>query len=493
MADAREHGAFVLGAIIPDRSDLLVSAVRVLTPEHFIDSSQSMLFSLMQRYYDRTGGVLSEGALEDLSRKIDPGRAQVYKETYLTFLETSVSDEQFSWSLEQLRELLAERETADAITTSMEILRKGQEVEGETLRGSDDARAYLTLTLGQIERKVTMQQAPEGDIRSEHDQMLADYAERKAITQSGSSRGILFGVDALDNKIGGLQRGEVVLLAGYSSDGKTTLLTQLAWDAAIRQGKNVVFFTTETLRDQVRRKVLARHSMLDQFGLHATGGINSYDIKNGTIPESMEVKFQEIVRDFTTNPDYGTLYIKQVPRGASLSYIEQSLASLHRRFDVDLVCMDYLALLASERKRGTSREELASIMKDTKQVATSFGGGLGVPFVSPWQVSRAAREKAADVGKYTSASLSETAESTNTADIIVGMLAPIDNSERRVQIDMQVLKNRDGPTANDLRVEVDYGTSWFRSHASLASSALSATHASSASPMGADILSELIG
>lgn len=835
MPDARDHGAFVLSAILPDRRDLLAVASRSLTSEHFIDSSQAALFSLLQRYYDRTGGVLSESALEDLSRKIDSGRAQVYMETYLAFLETETSEEQFTWSVEQLREMLAERETDNAIVTAREILQRGAEVGGERMKGAEDARAYLSLSLGQIERQVTMQAAPEGDIRQEATRMLDDYAERKAIAESGQSRGILFGIENLDDKIGGLQRGEVVLIAGYSSDGKaqalsapvltptgfrrmgdlqvgdqlcdtaggvsrvtgvfpqgvrriyrldfsdgtwaeasddhlwtvnrimpvrertdqgvvqvptvvqrtytteqmipmmswkslrpylpeiapvffgaslppeyvspyvlglllgdggftggstrfssadselvaavsdekgfsvasvggidyrvngarqrlldsgvslsrseskkipdpylhasqenrldllqglldsdgwadksggarfvstsreladgvaflarslglrssltfkgprkyrhlgdqrlgreafevsigyhpdlfrlsrkrdrlrppmrkrrrvicaityvrdeeaqcisvsapdslyitkdfvpthnTTLLTQLAWDAVVEQGKNVVFFTTETLRDQVSRKVLARHSMHERFGLTAQGGINSYDIKNGTIPAALEGHYREVIADFTNNPDYGTFYIKQVPRGASLTYLEQSLASLHRKFPVDLVCMDYLALLAPERGRGSVREELASIMKDTKQVATSFGGGLGVPLVSPWQVSRAAREKAADVGKYTSASLSETAEATNTADIIVSIMAPIDNSERRVQSNVQVLKNRDGPTANDLAVQIDYGTSHFRG--GTAFGGLQPTRATSSPAGGGDsLLDELIG
>ncbi len=491
MPDARDHGAFVLSAILPDRRDLLAVASRSLTSEHFIDSSQAALFSLLQRYYDRTGGVLSESALEDLSRKIDSGRAQVYMETYLAFLETETSEEQFTWSVEQLREMLAERETDNAIVTAREILQRGAEVGGERMKGAEDARAYLSLSLGQIERQVTMQAAPEGDIRQEATRMLDDYAERKAIAESGQSRGILFGIENLDDKIGGLQRGEVVLIAGYSSDGKTTLLTQLAWDAVVEQGKNVVFFTTETLRDQVSRKVLARHSMHERFGLTAQGGINSYDIKNGTIPAALEGHYREVIADFTNNPDYGTFYIKQVPRGASLTYLEQSLASLHRKFPVDLVCMDYLALLAPERGRGSVREELASIMKDTKQVATSFGGGLGVPLVSPWQVSRAAREKAADVGKYTSASLSETAEATNTADIIVSIMAPIDNSERRVQSNVQVLKNRDGPTANDLAVQIDYGTSHFRG--GTAFGGLQPTRATSSPAGGGDsILDDLI-
>ena len=109
------------------------------------------------------------------------------------------------------------------------------------------------------------------------------------------------------------------------------------------------------------------------------------------------------------------------------------------------------------------REELSEILKGAKLLSVGFDNGRGVPLVSPWQVSRAAREAAETLGQYTSAATSETAEATNSPDIILGLLAPTDNTERRTDITMQILKNRDGETANGITVEVDYATCHFRS------------------------------
>ena len=83
--------------------------------------------------------------------------------------------------------------------------------------------------------------------------------------------------------------------------------------------------------------------------------------------------------------------------------------------------------------------------------------------MSPWQVSRAAREAAENLGRYSSAALSETAEATNSSDVIVSMLAPSDNTDRHTDILFQVLKNRDGETADGMLVEADYATCHFRS------------------------------
>jgi replicative DNA helicase len=175
----------------------------------------------------------------------------------------------------------------------------------------------------------------------------------------------------------------------------------------------------------------------------------------------------EVVTDLTTNPAYGEVYIAQVPRGATIASIEQRMYRVQRHMHIDLVVMDYLALLASDRKRQTNREELAAIMKEAKQVSTTFDGGRGVAFASPWQVTRAAREQAERIGMYTSASLSETAEATNSADGIISLLAPTDNTDRRTEVTMQLLKNRDGETANGLMVAVDYATCHFSSRTGL--------------------------
>ena len=102
-------------------------------------------------------------------------------------------------------------------------------------------------------------------------------------------------------------------------------------------------------------------------------------------------------------------------------------------------------------------------MKEAKLLAVNFNNGQGVPFVSPWQVSRDARTKAEQAGMYDSTATSGTAEATNSADLILSLLAPTDNTSRYTDITMQILKNRDGETANGITVEVDYATSTFRS------------------------------
>ena len=177
MADALEHGRNILAAIIPRRIDLLHKAQRHLTPEHFQDPVQSKIFTLMERYADVTGGVLTTSALEDLLRRGDAARAPLYVETYGMLEETEVTDGDFSWSINELRDLAARDATLDAITESMEIARQGKTLStGETLHGHEAARMRILENFANIDRDLNMQEAPEGDIRDEEQDLLQDLS-----------------------------------------------------------------------------------------------------------------------------------------------------------------------------------------------------------------------------------------------------------------------------------------------------------------------------
>jgi replicative DNA helicase len=462
MTTAAEHCKIVLAAIIPDRRDLLDVALRHLTPEHFPDVTARALFVMLERYAAVTGAILSRPALTDIlaSARADAGRVALYEETYDQLAGYPADEAAFRWSLEQIRELAADRATGEALTAAMEILTRGtQDERGQQLRGHTDARQHVLQRFAEIDRDLSMQDAPEGDMRTEGGDILADYAARKTARIHGHHVGVEFGIPELDARVNGIGRGELCLFVGYTSEGKTSAMVQLGWHATVAQARNTVILTTETLRAQVRRRLIARHSCLEHFGLG--DGLNSRDIKIGNLNAEQEAAFHTVVADFTDNPAYGRCYLVQVPRGATIGYIESKLTRIQRMFNIDLVIMDYLALLKPDRRRTTDREELGGILKEAKQLATTFNDGAGIPFVSPWQVSRTARQEAERTGYYTASALSETAEASNSSDLIISLLAPMDNTQRRCTVKMQVMKNRDGERASAIEVVVDYPTSRF--------------------------------
>jgi replicative DNA helicase len=468
-----DHSKIVLGAILPNRIDLLNRAMTQLTDTHFPDPQYKNIFLILERYLERAGAVLTREALLDtLERnKVDAGKASLYAETFDALANSKVDDSEFRWSVEQLKELAAEKQTAEAITSGMEILNRGAKgLKGEDLIGHHDARTHVLTKFAEIDRELSMQESPEGDSRQEAAEIFAEYNEVR------KNAGIKYGIPSLDAKIGGYNNGELNLVVGYSSSGKTTLATiQLAWSAAIEQGKNVVILTSETLRPQVRRKLICRHSKLEMFGLEH--GINSRNLKagRGYLTPEEEKAFPDVVNDYTTNPNYGKLVIVQVPRGATISTCEGKLHRFQREFNVDLAVIDYLALLKPDRRFTSRREELAATVQEAKQLATTFDDGRGIPVISPWQTSRDAWKEAQTVGYYNSSALAETAEATSSSDVVITLLEPKENESRYADIKAQVVKNRDGEKSLGLDLMVDYATSSWSEAAGISSGISSVT------------------
>ena len=451
------HAETVLGGILPDRVDRLQDGLRLLDQDVFPKKEDGILWTVLSRYLDITGAVLSRKALDDTLSKQPVGTRLLFGELFDRYCTLGVDDASFKWSCLQLLGEHEERQTEAAFRSGLKILATPETDEGDP-GGAEAARQVTMERLASIGR-VQSDRAPEGNVRTEASEILKEYESLKLARLSGTSSGLQFGIPSLDALLGGLQPGELDLIAGYSGSGKSNLAVQLAWNVVVNQGLNVVFLTTETLRPQVRRRIIARHSCLPKFGL--ARGINNRDLKRGDLNPSEEAAFQAVVGDFQSNPNYGVFHLAQVPRGATLDLTEAHLERLSGKFPVDLVVMDYLALWKSGRKRSSDREELSGIIKAAKEIAGTHKGGKGTTVVSPWQVNRSSAEEARRTGHYTSAATAETAEATNTADILVSVLAMTDAAQRDMELRVQALKNRDGETSSGLSVMVDYGTSRF--------------------------------
>jgi replicative DNA helicase len=465
--DASDHGRVVLSAVLAGGGSIkaLDYALARVTTDHFVDPVQATLFELCQRYADQTKGVLRRETLADLLRNAEPGKALMYGEYYDALARTQPALDQFLHSVAMLRELAAERATGETLAQGMEILRNGvRDARGNELRGHQDARAHVLGGLAEVERDAGLTESPEGDARHEADEALAAYARAKEKRLKGEAPGILFGIDELDDKLpGGQAPGEILIVAGWTSAGKTAWCVQQAWHAAVMQGKNVVYLTTETLRPQIRTRLISRHSRMDKFGL--AQGINDRDIRAGWLDERGERAFQAVLDDFSTCPDYGRCYVVQVPRRGTISSAEARLNAISRQFRPDLVIIDYLGLLYPDRPKRESgvREDLSGILKDAKQVATTANGGDGVPVISPWQVNREGRKLVKEAGGYALENMAETQEVANTADMVLALVDPPKDTSRgrAVPIEASMLKNRGGERNFTVQLTADFATSYF--------------------------------
>jgi replicative DNA helicase len=457
------HAEIVLGAIIPGRRDLLLRALAALEDEHFRDPVARGVWRVLGAYYDLVADVVSPQTFMDLltQQGVDEAKQVLYVQAFTSYHNAAITDSEFAYGVARLREVREEQLTGETIASAFEVFTRGAEIAGEELKGPKDARSYLYRELARIDHLSQSDTAPEGDMRLEMDAVLADYADRKA---GGGNALMGTSIPDLDDKIGGFSPGELDLICAYTSQGKSQFLTQIAWNASVSLGKDVYFSTSETVREQIIRRIQARHSLKPEFG--CPEGIDVNHIKNGSLSPEHEKVFQAVVEDLRYNSSYGKLFISQIPRGTTMAQWELLVKRQADQWKIELLCMDYLALLRPDRARQSQREEATDILKDAKVLATTLNSGEGVPIISPWQMSQRAFNDALGSGAgYTLASLADTSEAEKSADLLISLLR---RQSSDAVVDLQILKNRDGAIPEKFKVSVDYKSAYLGNYVPIA-------------------------
>lgn len=202
-------------------------------------------------------------------------------------------------------------------------------------------------------------------------------AEFKAIEQrTKSGEGVEFittGFADLDRLIGGFTRGELTILAGRPSMGKTALALAYAMNVA-RSGKHVLMFSLEMSAEQVTHRLIAMES-----------GISSRELRD---PAKLLGEKSAALSKAITSISVDTLSVVDSSR-LTASEIRAAVQAKAARVTLGLVVIDYLQLIRVP-ERGHSRErEVADISSELKAIAKD----MKVPVLCLAQLNRATEQQ----------------------------------------------------------------------------------------------------
>jgi replicative DNA helicase len=208
-------------------------------------------------------------------------------------------------------------------------------------------------------------------------------AER-ALNSGGHVSGITTGLDSLNAKMGGLHRSDLIILAGRPGMGKTSLATNIAFNAAQRLmrekddaipdnkrlGAGCAFFSLEMSADQLATRILAENS-----------GISGEALRMGKISQNDFRNLARAAAELETLP----LYIDDTP-GLTIAALRTRARRLKRQRGIDLIIVDYLQLLSGSGRSNESNrvQEISEISRGLKQLAKE----LHVPVIALSQLSR---------------------------------------------------------------------------------------------------------
>jgi replicative DNA helicase len=205
-----------------------------------------------------------------------------------------------------------------------------------------------------------------------------------AYQRDGKLSGIGTGLDDLDRMMGGLQKSDLIVLAGRPGMGKTALATNIAfnvanaWQGTVRadghtettNGGVVGFFSLEMSAEQLATRILAEQT-----------GIPSNQIRRGGISGD---DFEKI-KDYSIKLQNLKLFVDETG-GLSIAQLAARARRLKRQRGLDLIVVDYLQLLTGSSKRGAENrvQEITEITTRLKALAKE----LQVPVMALSQLSR---------------------------------------------------------------------------------------------------------
>jgi len=198
--------------------------------------------------------------------------------------------------------------------------------------------------------------------------------------RSSKLSGIATGLHTLDERMGGLQPSDLIILAGRPGMGKTSLATNIAFNIANaykepndnqeREGGIVGFFSLEMSSEQLATRIIAEQAE-----------ISSAKIRRGDINEDDYTKLLRATQRMSQAP----LYIDQTG-GISIAQLAARARRLKRQHGLQVLVIDYVQLMIGNSRRASENrvQEVTEITTGLKALAKE----LNVPIIALSQLSR---------------------------------------------------------------------------------------------------------
>ena len=251
-------------------------------------------------------------------------------------------------------------------------------------------------------------------------------------------KGTETGFSQLDKLTSGLQNGDLVIIAGRPSMGKTALSMNIVEHVAIHNSTPVAVFSLEMPTEQLVLR------MISSFGR-----IDASKLRDGDMTEVDWNSFNHAVRAFEEN----TILLDETP-SITPTEVRAKCRRLKRQYpDLGLIMVDYLQLMTVHGKAENRVQEISEISRSLKALAKE----INVPVIAISQLNRGveSRTKTGKGRMPQMADLRESGSIEQDADLI-GFIYRDEqyhddaytNPEEVGKADLRIAKHRNGPTGN---------------------------------------------
>ena len=408
---------FVLGSILLNDS-VYLQVAGVLEPDDFSLEKHRRIFGRMKDLYDR-GSRIDRVTLAD----------ELMKQGQLE----SVDGLSYLISLDEGLPELANLEGYIRIVKDKSTLRKlifsAQATINRCLLGEEEPDTILAST---EESLLKLGESRSRDQLSSPSSIIENFPGGISafLDPSQRVRGLSTGFAKFDEMTGGLNGGELFILAARPSMGKTALALNIAQHVAThpRMRKTVAVFSLEMSSSSLLTRLLCAAARVDQHKYRA-----------GFLNQEERRKLQVALADLTEAP----LFLDDTA-GVNLMDVHSKLRRLKSERGLALVVIDYLQLMSSRGRTENRNQEVSAISRGLKLMAKD----LDVPFLVLSQLSRASETRPGD-HKPQLSDLRDSGSIEQDADLVAFIyreeVYKRDREDIKGLADLIIAKQRNGP------------------------------------------------
>jgi replicative DNA helicase len=422
---AQEVEQAVLGAMLLDR-EAIGKAIELLDESCFYNPAHHKIFSAVVSLYDRGEPADLVTITEELTKRkqLDDVGGRLYIISLVEGIATSANIEY------HCRIVLEKATLRKLIETSTDVITK-------CYNESEDVNVLLDSAEQKIfeisEKRIKYGFVPLSDI-------LPHTFESIDRIKEGHITGLPTGFLELDSLTAGLQRSDLVVVAGRPSMGKTSLCLSLVENIAVEHKIPVAIFSLEMEKNQLANRMLCSRARISSHKMRS-GRLSDHEWTNLSIAVGPLSEARIFVDD---TPGMGVLEMRAKAR------------RLKAKEDIGLVVVDYLQLMQGPKGAESRQQEIAMISRALKGLAKD----LNVPVVACSQLSRAVETRGGE-RRPQLADLRESGAIEQDADMVIFIYRPelyniktIDFKKDKISTEgiaeIIVAKHRNGPTGSIL-------------------------------------------
>ena len=351
----------VLSAMLID-GDAVARAIEMVGDSSFYRESNRRVYRAMVRLYSR-GEVIDVVTLSDELKsagELEGAGGMVYLARLVDAVPTSANIE---YHCRILRDKAVLRQLIESAT---DIVREAYEAPAGEVDDTLDRAEQRIFQIAQSTQRQGFVWIKE---------ILWPTFERIEELQSspGSVTGVATGFPDLDNMTAGFQKGELIIVAGRPSMGKTALAMNFAQHAAIDKEVPVAVFSLEMSKESLVQRLLC-----------SEGRVDAGRLRRGRLQDDEYARLATAAGHLNTAP----IWIDDTPAITALE-LRAKARRLASEVDLGLIIVDYLQLMSGPSNADNRQQEISAISRSIKAVAKE----LNVPVIALSQLSRAPEQR----------------------------------------------------------------------------------------------------